>query len=105
MTAQLTLDLNAGIELGRRDHADLVDPVVCPRCGMHWRVVTRRSWWLEGLDRCYSCQKLDELRPGFAWRCLDCTWRSRARGAVAHEQVRTHHTVTRHALSCVEVLA
>lgn len=47
----------------------------------------------------------DVARPGFAWRCLDCTWRSRARGAVAHEQVRTHHTVTRHALSCVEVLA
>jgi len=47
----------------------------------------------------------DDLRPGFAWRCLDCTWRSRARGAVAYEQVRTHQTVTGHALSCDEVLA
>lgn len=44
-------------------------------------------------------------RPGFAWRCIDCTWSSRARGAVAHQQVRTHHTVTGHALHCREVLA
>lgn len=44
-------------------------------------------------------------RPGFAWRCLGCSWRSRSRGAVAHEHVRIHHIVTGHALGCREVLA
>lgn len=40
----------------------------------------------------------------FAWRCLDCPWRSRARGPVAHEQVRIHHTVTGHALACRKIV-
>lgn len=44
-------------------------------------------------------------RPGFAWRCLACPWRSRSRGPVAHDHVRTHHIVTGHALGCREIVA
>lgn len=47
----------------------------------------------------------DVDRPGFAWRCIGCSWRSRSRGPVAHEHVRIHQVVTGHALSCREIVA
>lgn len=47
----------------------------------------------------------EDDRPGFAWHCLDCSWRSRSRGSVAHEHVSIHRTVTGHALGCREIVS
>jgi hypothetical protein len=37
--------------------------------------------------------------PSLTWACLDCSWRTRAPAPISHEQVRIHHTVTKHALA------
>lgn len=134
MTTQLTLFVHPAPDLGnddqddRRTYRPLDEPIICPSCEMHWTTDTRVSWW-HNYDRCYSCMRdvvgdqgrcltADEMRPfelryyqpvnerpGFAWRCLDCTWRSRSRGPAAHEHVRIHHIVTGHALACREIVA
>lgn len=74
---------------------------------LNWSPPAMRPPATEPVSSCATDTPADVVddRAGFAWRCLDCSWRSRSRGSVAHEHVSIHRTVTGHALGCREIVS
>ncbi len=46
-----------------KTYIKLIEPVVCPLCGLTWSdVQTPHSWWLTQ-DCCYGCQRWPDEEP------------------------------------------